>query len=501
MSKTNKKSRYGKIINTDSNVRQFHDIRLESNNKRKNYIFLLTSTICLFMSITVLLTSCDKEGDNTLSITDSSVPSTVSVNSSETSKEIVTPSQTITMTPQSKINSSKSSISESASVDSKIPDVKIPANFNPSLPSDFHVVPTAQKPGLMQNLTLFTNPSDCKLIIYADSSIVNIIETSEEISMKPIASTANESVQKAGVLIALSTNKNYQKVEMLHINLDKNGSDWLISTVKNDAMGTIPLKSQLRIISPRFTLTKEQTNDTSKLKTFDPTPFGASDKAPFRMRPECWTPMMNMLNKAKSEGMTSINIRDTYRGYTLQNTYFQNKVNYYRQNGLTLAQAKIKTEQLIAAPGTSEHHGGYTADITVKNTDLDQDFSKTTFGIWLSKNCWNYGYIIRYLSGKEEQTTKVYEPWHIRYVGIPASLILRKYGIVLDEFHAYLKDRQFIASSYDANPESSDSTEADGIFARFNAISDCKIPSDIAKSASTVFSDVGDGSYVMFCEF
>jgi LAS superfamily LD-carboxypeptidase LdcB len=386
-------------------------------------------------------------------------------------------------------------------VDTKIPDVKIPENFNPALPANFHAVPIGQMPELMQNLTLFTNSSQCKMLIYANPSIVNLGEANGKISMRPIANTGNESMQNAGVLIALSTDKNNQKIEMLHINLNKSGSDWLISTVKNEAMGNIPVKSQLRIISPRFILTKEQTNDTSKLKTFDPSPFGPSEKAPFRMRPECIDPMMQMLNKAKSEGMTSITIRDTYRGYAIQNTYFQNKVNYHMQNGLTLAQAKLKTEQLIAFPGTSEHHGGYTADITVINAGLEQEFSKTTFGIWLSKNCWNYGYIIRYLSGKEVQTTKGFEPWHIRYVGIPASLIIRKYGIVLDEFQAYLKDRQYIASTYDANPESGSSTQTDSIFARFNTISDCKIPSDIAKSASTVFSDVGDGSYVLFCNF
>jgi LAS superfamily LD-carboxypeptidase LdcB len=339
------------------------------------------------------------------------------------------------------------------------------------------------------------------MIIYADSAIVKTQETSGKIQISPSGSITVTTLQNAGILIVLSTDKNNYKVEMLHFNLDKNGTDWSISTVKNAAMASIPITSQLRIISPRTPITKAQANDTTKLVTFDPSPFGASDKAPFRMRKECITPMMNMLTQAKSEGLGSITIRDTYRGYTIQNTYFQNKVNYYRQNGLSLAQAKVKTEQVIAAPGTSEHHGGYTADITVKSIPLTADFSKTEFGIWLSKNCWNYGYIIRYLSGKEEQTTKIYEPWHIRYVGIPASLILKKYGIVLDEVHAYLKDRQFITWSDDANSESGSSTNTDSIFARFKTISDCVIPADIAKASSTVFSDVGDGSYVLFCNF
>jgi hypothetical protein len=72
---------------------------------------------------------------------------------------------------------------------------------------------------------------------------------------------------------------------------------------------------------------------------------------------------------------------------------------------------------------------------------------------------------------------------------------------VLDEVHAYLKDRQFITWSDDANSESGSSTNTDSIFARFKTISDCVIPADIAKASSTVFSDVGDGSYVLFCNF
>ena len=46
-----------------------------------------------------------------------------------------------------------------------------------------------------------------------------------------------------------------------------------------------------------------------------------------------------------------------------------------------------------------------------------------------------YGFILRYIAGKEEITGYPAEPWHIRYVGDPAiaSEIMER-GITLEEY-------------------------------------------------------------------
>ena len=37
--------------------------------------------------------------------------------------------------------------------------------------------------------------------------------------------------------------------------------------------------------------------------------------------------------------------------------------------------------------------------------------------IWCMKNCYKYGFILRYPKGKESITGYNFEPWHYRYVG------------------------------------------------------------------------------------
>lgn len=50
------------------------------------------------------------------------------------------------------------------------------------------------------------------------------------------------------------------------------------------------------------------------------------------------------------------------------------------------------------------------------------------------KNAPEYGFIIRYMKGKEDVTGYVYEPWHIRYVGIDIAEDVAKQGMTLEEY-------------------------------------------------------------------
>ena len=47
---------------------------------------------------------------------------------------------------------------------------------------------------------------------------------------------------------------------------------------------------------------------------------------------------------------------------------------------------------------------------------LEESFGKTKEGQWLAKHAAEYGFIIRYLKGKESVTGYTYEPWHVHYV-------------------------------------------------------------------------------------
>ena len=69
-----------------------------------------------------------------------------------------------------------------------------------------------------------------------------------------------------------------------------------------------------------------------------------------------------------------------------------------------------------APAGASEHQLGLAMDITLAkyNGTLSVDFGNTKEGKWVKENAHKYGFIIRYLQGKEDITGYNYEPWHLR---------------------------------------------------------------------------------------
>ena len=49
-------------------------------------------------------------------------------------------------------------------------------------------------------------------------------------------------------------------------------------------------------------------------------------------------------------------------------------------------------------------------------------------------HCQEYGFILRYPSGKTELTGVSYEPWHYRYVGVEAAGEIMEQGLCLEEY-------------------------------------------------------------------
>ncbi len=53
---------------------------------------------------------------------------------------------------------------------------------------------------------------------------------------------------------------------------------------------------------------------------------------------------------------------------------------------------------------------------------------------WLAKNCYRFGFIVRYPKEKKSITNIEYEPWHIRYVGKEAAKYIYDNKITLEEY-------------------------------------------------------------------
>lgn len=114
-----------------------------------------------------------------------------------------------------------------------------------------------------------------------------------------------------------------------------------------------------------------------------------------------------MVKAAKKDGVYLRNI-SWYCSYSTQKYLFNMYLSYdsYR-NVITYC----------AKPGYSEHQTGMAIDVAGSSSTLQQSFGNTKEGKWVKNNAHKYGFVVRYLKGKQHITGYIYEPWHIRYVG------------------------------------------------------------------------------------
>lgn len=83
-----------------------------------------------------------------------------------------------------------------------------------------------------------------------------------------------------------------------------------------------------------------------------------------------------------------------------------------------------------ARPGHSEHQSGLAFDLN----SITQSFGSTPAGIWTAENAHLYGFIVRYPQGKEAITGYIWEPWHLRYVGVAVATELYTSGLTVEEY-------------------------------------------------------------------
>ena len=104
----------------------------------------------------------------------------------------------------------------------------------------------------------------------------------------------------------------------------------------------------------------------------------------------------------------------------------------------------------VAQPGYSEHHTGLALDLYFKLKNDDGSFTDVYYNedmvqypeIWekIHAKLAKYGFILRYLKGREHITGYGYEPWHIRYLDDPAiAAEITDSDITLEEYLAGAK--------------------------------------------------------------
>lgn len=136
------------------------------------------------------------------------------------------------------------------------------------------------------------------------------------------------------------------------------------------------------------------------------------------MRKEAALALENLFNAAEEQGLY-LYATSGYRSYSTQKSIYNPYSGY------------------SAPPGASEHQLGLAMDVTLPEygSRLYVKFGQSEEGIWLRENAYRYGFVIRYLEGKEDITGYNYEPWHIRYLGGELAKELYERGITLEEYY------------------------------------------------------------------
>ena len=120
-------------------------------------------------------------------------------------------------------------------------------------------------------------------------------------------------------------------------------------------------------------------------------------------------------------------ISDHYSGFRSYETQTQLYQNYVNQDG------KAEADRYSARPGYSEHQTGLAFDLIGTNGDL---VTEEKAAQWLLDHAADYGFVVRYLKGKEKETGYMAEEWHLRYVGKEAKEIAAS-GLSLEEYYGF----------------------------------------------------------------
>ena len=121
-------------------------------------------------------------------------------------------------------------------------------------------------------------------------------------------------------------------------------------------------------------------------------------------------------------------ISDHYSGFRS----YENQVKLYQD--YVTKDGKAEADRYSARPGYSEHQTGLAFDLIGTNGDL---VTEPKAAQWLLDHAADYGFVVRYLKGKEKETGYMAEEWHLRYVGKEAKEIAAS-GLSLEEYYGFV---------------------------------------------------------------
>ncbi len=145
----------------------------------------------------------------------------------------------------------------------------------------------------------------------------------------------------------------------------------------------------------------------------------------------CADALIEMSDAARADGF-KLYLKSAYRSWQTQNTMYYNRLK--KNHG--------KDDGWVSKPGASDHQTGLGCDVVPrswKSKAMNSKMAREPECAWMAEHCHEYGFIIRYPEDKQDITEINYEPWHLRYVGIPVANYIWENGLCLEEFNDQLQ--------------------------------------------------------------
>ncbi len=129
------------------------------------------------------------------------------------------------------------------------------------------------------------------------------------------------------------------------------------------------------------------------------------------LRADAADALAEMAAASVAAGAGRVGIDTAFRSHATQDALYDR---YLARKGRTW------TDTWYLRPGYSEHQTGLTVDLLPigrPSCTINDCIDETPQGVWLARNSWRHGFILRYERGRTATTGVGFEPWHFRYVG------------------------------------------------------------------------------------
>ena len=167
--------------------------------------------------------------------------------------------------------------------------------------------------------------------------------------------------------------------------------------------------------------------------------------------------LMEAIEAARAAGLEHYIVKEGYRSWETQNSYFQKRMeklsSKYQGDALIAA-----TKKEVNYPGTSEFNSGLSFTLQLydsKNAEVAKPkYSTTEQGKWMNRNCWKYGLVFRFplaawpLEETQDKSFKTGVSVTLnlyRYVGKGNAAVMHYFDFCLEEYIEYLQEHPHIA--------------------------------------------------------